>query len=133
MRTAERSSFIGAAAAGVGTADGVVLVLRPADKTRGRRVDLGARRLRVGEGVEGWERGAVAFRLEAAVEDEGEVGEGDEEDDDLLFIEMEHEYIGSNGERADGGRQGGCFAVLTRMNQPQPDIMGQVVQKRQIW
>ena len=47
----------------------------------------------MGEGVKGWERSAVAFGLEAAVEDEGEVGEGDEEDDDLLFMEMEHKYI----------------------------------------
>lgn len=69
----------------MGSADSVIFVLRPADKTGGRRVDLRARRLRVGEGVEGWERGAVTFGLEAAVEDEGEVGEGDEEDDDLLL------------------------------------------------
>lgn len=87
MRTTKRCGFIGTAAAGVGAADGVVFVFRPADESGGRRVDLGARRLRVREGIEGWERGAVAFGLEAAVEDEGEVGEGDEEDDDLLSWE----------------------------------------------
>ena len=63
----------------------MVLVLRPADETGGRWIDLRTRWFRVGERVKGWERSAVAFGLEASVEDESEVGERNEEDDDLLL------------------------------------------------
>ena len=37
------------------------------------------------------------------------------------------------GDMADGNEQRGCFPVLTRMNQPQPDIVGQVVRLTANW